>query len=294
MIIRGREFTSEEIQQIKDIVAANPSVRRRQLSILICKQLDWRQPNGSLKDRACRDVLLRLAAKEIINLPAPLYTRSTQPLTVYPPENPLPEVHLQGKVDAFGAIRFDLVSTLNERKLWNHLIDRHHYLGVSTQVGRHLKLFVYLENHLVGAMAFADAVLKLNLRDQWIGWNPQLRSQHLQLIINNIRFLILPSVKVKNLASKILAMAARTAPSYWQQIYGYRPIMIETFIEKNRFKGSSYRAANWKCLGETIGKARSGMNYFYHGVKKDYYIYPLAGNVQQILSSTADRLGDCQ
>jgi len=229
-----------------------------------------------------------LAAREIINLPPPLYTRSTQPLTVYPPENPLPEVRLQGRVDDFGSIRFDLVSTLNERKLWDHLIDRHHYLGVSTQVGRHLKFFLYLENHLVGAMSFADAVLKLNLRDRWIGWNPQLRSQHLQLIINNTRFLILPSVKVKNLASKILAMAARTVPSYWQKIYGYRPIMIETFIEKNRFKGSSYRAANWKCLGETIGKARSGMNYFYHGVKKHYYIYPLAGNVQQILR------GDCQ
>ncbi len=294
MIIRGREFTSDEIQQIKDIVAANSGVRRRPLSILICKQLDWRQPNGSLKDRACRDVLLRLAAKEIINLPPPLYTRSTQALTVYPPENPLPEVCLQGKVDDFGAIRFDPVSTLNERKRWNHLIDRHHYLGVSTQVGRHLKFFCYLETYLVGAISFADAVLKLKLRDQWIGCNPQLRSQHLHLIINNTRFLILPSVKVKNLASKILAMAARTVPSYWQQVYGCCPIMIETFIEKNRFKGSSYRAANWKCLGETIGKGRRGMNYFYHGVKKDYYIYPLADNVQQILSSTADRLGDCQ
>ena len=244
MILRGRDFSRKELKQIKNIVEQNSDISRRKLSFLVCEQLDWRQPNGSLKDRACRDVFLRLAAREIVKLPSPLYTRPTQLLTVYSPGNDVPEVRLQCKINDFGELRFSLVSTLDQRKLWNYLIDQHHYLGISTQVGRHLKFFLYLENHLIGAMAFADAVLKLNLRDHWIGWTIQHREQNLHLIINNTRFLILPTVKIKNLASKTLALATKIIPDYWQHHYGFRPQLMETFIEINRFKDNSYRAAN--------------------------------------------------
>ena len=283
MILRGRDFSRKELKQIKNIVEQNSDISRRKLSFLVCEQLDWRQPNGSLKDRACRDVLLRLAAREIVKLPSPLYTRPTQLLTVYSPENDVSEVRLQGKINDFGELRFSLVSTLDQRKLWNYLIDQHHYLGISTQVGRHLKFFLYLENHLIGAMAFADAVLKLNLRDHWIGWTIQHREQNLHLIINNTRFLILPTVKIKNLASKTLALATKIIPDYWQHHYGFRPQLMETFIEINRFKRSSYRAANWIFLGETIGKARRGMNYSWHGVKKHYCVYPLVKGAREML-----------
>ena len=132
-------------------------------------------------------------------------------------------------------------------------------------------------------MAFADAVLKLNLRDHWIGWTIQHREQNLHLIINNTRFLILPTVKIKNLASKTLALATKIIPDYWQHHYGFRPHLMETFIEINRFKGSSYRAANWIFLGETIGKARRGMNYSRHGVKKHYCVYPLVKRAREML-----------
>ena len=288
MIIRGREFNADELQAIKEIVASHPDISRRQLSLRICEHLNWRQPNGLLKDRACRDVLLRLAAKNEVCLPHPSYTLSTQPISVHQPEEHFTPVHLDGRIDHFGNLHFSLVSTLKQRRLWNYLIGRYHYLGLTTQVGRHLKFFLYVDKHLVGATAFTDAVLKLNLRDRWINWTSEQRSEHLHLIINNARFLILPSVKIKNLASKTLALAAKSIPDYWQHHYGYQPLLMETFIEKNRFKGSSYRAANWKYLGETIGKARSGMNYSWHGLTKQYYVYPLT-------KKTRERLrGECQ
>ncbi len=229
-----------------------------------------------------------MAAKNELQLPRALYTLATQPVTIYPPEETLSDVDLEGRIDQFGTLRLSSVSTLKQRRLWNYLIDQHHYLGLATQVGRHLKFFIYLDDQLIGAIAFADAVLKLNLRDRWIQWTPKQRSENLHLIINNTRFLILPSVRINNLASKTLALATKTVPDYWQHCYGCRPLLFETFIEKNRFAATSYRAANWICLGETIGKARSGMNYSCHGVTKWYYVYPLTKNAIDILQ------GECQ
>jgi len=117
--------------------------------------------------------------------------------------------------------------------------------------------------------------LKLTARDQWIGWTQEQRETNLHLIINNVRFLILPWVKVKNLASKLLSLSAQIVPSDWLYYYNFRPVMLETFVETQRFTGASYKAANWIYLGQTKGKGRSGMNYYYHGIIKDIYIYPL-------------------
>ena len=142
-------------------------------------------------------------------------------------------------------------------------------------MGRHLKYFVYIDTQLIGCFAFADSVLKLTARDQWIGWTEQQRESNLHLIINNVRFLILPWVKVKNLASKLLSLSSRIVPCDWRRYYNFQPIMLETFVEQQRFSGASYKAANWIYLGQTKGKGRSGMNYYYHGIIKDIYIYPL-------------------
>ena len=124
-------------------------------------------------------------------------------------------------------------------------------------------------------MAFADSVLKLSVRDQWVGWTAPQREANLHLIINNVRFLILPWVKVRNLASKLLGLSARIVPVDWHDYYHFRPVLLETFVEQQRFSGASYKAANWRHLGQTQGKGRSGMNYYYHGIIKDVYIYPL-------------------
>lgn len=275
MIIRGREFNDSEIDIIKDTIANNTAVTRRKLSLLICEHLNWRQPNGNLKDRACRDVLLRLKKKGIIQLPEPLFTLKTQDAGVKSIDFVEPSKEILGNIQDFGAPLFKVVEDTTDRKLWNFLIERYHYKGCRIVVGRHLKYLLYLDNHLIGCFCFADAVLKLTARDQWIGWNQSQRESGLSKIINNVRFLILPWVKINNLASKLLSLSTKVIPHDWERFYHFRPVLFETFVERKRFTGTSYKASNWIYLGHTLGKGRSGMRYYYHGIIKDIYVYPL-------------------
>jgi len=275
MIVRGREFSESEIQLIASLVSTNSSMSRRGLSLLICERLNWRQANGNLKDRACRDVLLRLDHQGIIELPSSVYTLKTQQPGVKHLDFFEPREALSGIIHEFNQPVLHLVENQNQRILWNYLIERYHYKRCRIVVGRHLKYLIKLDGHLTGCICFADAVLKLTPRDRWIGWNHEQRQAHLPYIINNVRFLILPWVRIKNLASKLLGLMVKVVPVHWEHIYGIRPVLMETFIEQARFSGASYKAANWICVGQTRGKGRSGMNYYYHGVIKDVYLYPL-------------------
>ena len=273
--IRGKHFTDSEIDLIQQIISANPGMSRRGLSILISQHLEWRQPNGSLKDRACRDVLLRLAQKGMIDLPEPVYTFSSQTAGVKEVDFVEPAQIISGETGDFPRPVFKIVADSVSRKLWNYLVDKYHYKGCRIVVGRHLKYLVYLEQELIACFGFADAVLHLNSRDHWLGWNRQQRAANLHLLINNVRFLILPWVKIRNLASKLLSLSAQIVADDWQRYYHYRPLLIETFVEKQRFRGTSYKAANWIYLGQTTGLGRSGMKYYAHGIIKDVYVYPL-------------------
>ena len=275
MIIRGREFTASDIAIINKTISDNPALSRRKLSLIISEKLNWRQANGNLKDRACRDVLLRLSNKNLIKLPKGQYELTKQSISIKSVNFTEPSSPLVGTVSDFDTPVFKVVQNAPERQLWNYLIENYHYKGCKITVGRHLKYLIYIANQLIGCFAFADSVLKLTVRDQWIGWTQQQRESNLHLIINNVRFLILPWVKVKNLASKLLSLSAQIVPSDWLYYYNFRPLMLETFVETQRFTGASYKAANWIYLGQTKGKGRSGMNYYYHGIIKDIYIYPL-------------------
>lgn len=275
MVIRGREFSDSDIALIKKTLSENPLSSRRHLSLLIAGRLNWRQPNGQLKDRAVRDVLLRLNQKGLIRLPQPAYELKTQTAGVKVIFFQEPSGEITGRVNDFSVPVFKVVERSDDRQLWNYLVEKYHYKGCRIIVGHHLKYLLYLDGALVGCFAFADAVLKLNVRDQWIGWNSQQRESRLCLLINNVRFLILPWVRVRNLASKLLGLSAHIVPKDWQRFYHYRPLLFETFVETERFSGASYRAANWIYLGQTRGKGRSGMRYYHHGVLKDVYVYPL-------------------
>ena len=278
MIIRGREFTTSDIALINKTISDNPTKSRRKLSLIISEKLNWRQANGNLKDRACRDILLRLSHKKLIALPKGKYELNKQSISIKSINFIQPLSDLVGTVSDFETPVFKVVQNASERQLWNYLVENYHYKGCKNTVGRHLKYLIYIANQLIGCFAFADSVLKLTARDQWIGWTQEQRQANLHLIINNVRFLILPWVKVKNLASKLLSLSARIVPSDWLYYYNFHPVMLETFVEKQRFTGASYKAANWIYLGQTKGKGRSGMNYYYHGIIKDIYIYPLVNH----------------
>jgi hypothetical protein len=148
---------------------------------------------------------------------------------------------------------------------------------------RYVQYFIYVDEYLAGCIGFADAVLQLRIRDGWIGWSAEVREKNLQFIINNNRYLILPWVKVKYLSSKILGKIAAVVRKDWEAFYGYKPVLLETFVQKEKFMGTSYKAANWLHLGNTEGKGRRGMHYFYHGKSKDVYVYPLIKNFREIL-----------
>jgi len=283
-VFRNRKFTIPEIELIRKIIHENKNSSRKKISKLVCEMLNWRQENGMLKEVACRDVLLRMHRLALIKLPPPKIhwtTKNIRDRSRY--KFNIEQEIINGEISDFNKIMFELVNITHKVKLWNHLIDRYHYLGYKTIVGRHLNYIIYLDGKLIGCIGFADSVLKLNLRDRWIGWSIQEREKNLRFVINNNRFLILPWASVKNLASKVLSIAVKEVQKDWECLYGYRPVLVETFVDANRFKGTCYKAANWIYLGKTIGKGRRGMKYFIHNQPKDVYVYPLCKDYLKIL-----------
>jgi hypothetical protein len=278
LIFRGREFRLEEIEVIKEVLKEYPFQTRRYQSRIICERLNWRQANGIVKDRACREVMLRMHHKGLIHCP-PIRLKRRRKNQGGARKDKVtfqePIYQITGKVGEYKELAFEMVRKTGKEALWDHLIDKYHYLGYQVVIGHYLKYLMYLDGKLIGCIGFADGVLHLLLRDQWIGWSPEVRRRNLHFIINNNRYLILPWVRVKYLSSKILAMISKRIRDDWDGFYGYKPLLIETFVDVEKFAGTSYKAANWIYLGRTQGKGRRGMEYFYHGKPKDIYVYSL-------------------
>ncbi len=268
---------------------------RIDISRKVCEVLNWRQANGRLKDAACREVLRKMDSKGLINLPPPHPSSSIPGSSrgIRPKEkwDGVFEVNTELVEGALGEVILKIANNGTNRNLWEYLIDKYHYLGYRRPVGASVKYLIYLKDpvspysdgRLVGCIGFANAVLKLNLRDKWIGWTVEQKKRNLHLVINNVRFLILPWVRIKNLASKILSTASKQVQKDWASIYKHKPVLLETFVDIAKFIGTVYRAANWRCLGKTIGKGRCGMNYFIHNQPKDVYVYPLTKDYLKVL-----------
>jgi Domain of unknown function (DUF4338) len=172
-------------------------------------------------------------------------------------------------------------------ELWDYLLHHYHYLGRPKLVGEHLKQVVFIDGQVVGCLAWASAAWKLAPRDRHIGWTEALKRTRLHFITNNVRFLILPWVRVTGLASKVLALSVRALPGGFERRYGHRVVLAETFVDRSRFAGTCYRAANWLCVGQTQGHAKRGNGYHRHGVVKGIYLYPLDRRWQQALTEEA-------
>ena len=272
MQICGRQFSESELAWIRNQILSRPDLNRVQLSRLFCRYTGWRKPDGGLKEMSCRVALLRLDRSGLIRLPPP----KTKPNAVRkvqrtPKGEPKPSISFELS-DV--ALSFDPV----ERKsapLWNELIDRYHYLGFSRHGGAQMRFFVRIAEEPVALLGFSAAAWRVAPRDEFIGWTDRQRKQNLHLVIDNSRFLILPWVHCKNLASWILSYAARNLPSYWQQRYHYRPLLLETFVDKQRFSGTCYKAANWICVGQTLGRGKWDRKNAYEKPVKTIWLYPL-------------------
>ncbi len=285
-LFRNRLFTQPEIERIKKIIIQHWTNGRNKISQVVCEELNWRQANGRLKEVACREALRKMAKLGLINLPPQKPCggfKIIKPLTAQEVNFQKPKTPLIGQVNHSTPLGFTLVNNHQQARLWRYLIQRYHYLGYKIIVGRYLKYFVFLDENLVALLGFAEGIYHHRLRDNWIGWTKQAQIKNRHLIVNNCRFLILPWVKVKNLASKILSQAVKIMPLDWQVRYGDKPLLVETFVDCERFKGTCYKAANWIYLGKTLGKGRRGAKYFYHGKIRDYYVYPLCKDAVSLL-----------
>ena len=270
----GRHFEPAEIERIRELLKT-PQINRARLSREVCAQLNWRRDNGGLKDMSCRVALKRMQADGLITLP--------------PPRNPKPVAyrsypHLEQAVlepasipsVELATLTIDLVLSKTESLLWNAYIERHHYLGHQLMPGAQLRYFVRAAGHIVAALGFGASAWKIKPRDQFIGWTADQRQRNLHLVVNNARFLILPWIHCKNLASRILALTAKRLPEDWHARYAYRPVLLETFVEKPRFTGTCYKAANWQHLGDTQGRGKFDTLHQHARPIKSIWIYPLA------------------
>ena len=279
----GRLFSRQEIEQIRELIQASPQANRQQLSYRVCELFDWRKPNGSLKDMSCRVALLRMHREGLIELPAPRhkvnpcrsFTRRTQQAK--------PEPLLEAMVHELTGLRLEVVDRKGSA-LWNEYIDRYHYLGYKPLPGAQLRYFAYAGERPVALLGFGAAAWKTGPRDEWIGWSRSQRQRNLSGVVNNARFLILPWVRVASLASKLLSMASRALPADWEGRYGYRPVLLETFVERDRFAGTCYRAANWTCVGETQGRGKLGDHRLGQVPVKTVWVYPLTKAFRAVLS----------
>jgi len=279
----GRDFTLGEIDLIRELLTA-PKMNRARLSREVCERLGWRRDNGAVKDMSCRVALLRMQTDGLISLPP---ARNPKPVTYrsYPHlEQAVLEPAIIPSVD-LATLTVEPVLTTADSRLWNTYIERHHYLGHQLMPGAQLRYFVRAAGHIIAALGFGASAWKVKPRDQLIGWTAEQRQRNLHLVVNNARFLILPWIRCKNLASRILALVSRRLPDDWHARYAYRPVLLETFVEKPRFTGTCYKAANWQRLGDTQGRGKLDTLHRHDQPIKSIWIYPLTRHFKRQLCS---------
>jgi len=285
----GRSFSIEELQLIQEISSDYRSLGRTEISRTICELLQWKRPRGGLKNHECRLLLERLEGLGLVRLPAIRPSGRRGARVVHLTAQSEPQQEIAGSAGEFEPLRLEVVESGSggESCLWRELIERYHYLHYRVPVGANLRYLVHsthCQDRVLACLLWTSAAWKMAVRDRWIGWSDEQRRHNLQLIVNNARFLILPWVHIRRLASKILSHCARQLPADWEKRYGYRPLLLETLVDISRFRGTCYRAANWIALGQTQGRGRMDRDHSSHGrAPKDLYVYPLCRGVQERL-----------
>ncbi len=276
----GRHFSDDELEAIRTRIETTPKLNRWALSIWVCEQFGWRKPDGGLKDMSCRVALLRMEKDGLLRLPPPQRRNGNGKCKPKLTEATDPQPSICLPAAKLGALKFEIVRTKQGSILWNEYIERYHYLGYQPLPGAQLRYFVYANQQLVALLGFGAAAWSLAPRDRWIGWSTSSRKVHLPQVVNNARFLILPWIESKNLASRILGRVSRRLASDWKARYQIKPLLMETFVDAQRFRGTCYSAANWKHLGQTKGRGKKGPNKPSCPIK-DIWVYPLTNNFRK-------------
>jgi hypothetical protein len=275
--------TNKELDQIRSLIKENPQFHRAKLSREVCQMLQWLKPDGKLKDMSCRVAMLRMQEDGLIELPKPLRAKAVIRKIEFTPVTD-PQDSILCPVNRLPHLQLQMVNKANS-SLWNEYVERYHYLGYTPLPGAQLRYFITANGQILALTGFGAAAWQTSPRDKFIGWDHEQRKRNLHLIVNNARFLILPWVQSKNLASKILALNARQLSYDWEEKYNIRPVLMESFIEKNRFAGTCYKAANWCNVGQTKGRGKLGPPGKISVPIKDVWLYPLNKNFRALLKN---------
>jgi hypothetical protein len=287
----GRSFSAGELALVREVVESCARLSRSELAHTVCELVGWRRQSGGLKSREALDLLAALEQRGLLVLPdklrgRPKGSRTRVPVTQRGDARP----SLEGSVDEVSPVELKAVTTAEQQSLFRELVGRYHYLGFRVPYGAHHRYLVEVskpEPQVVGCLQFSSPAWRMESRDRWVGWSDTIRLRNLQRVVSNSRFLLLPWVRVRNLASTVLSLGARRLPADWQARYGIEPLLLETLVDASRFSGGCYRAANWVELGRTTGRGRMDREHRRHGAEvKLVFVYPLKARARQLLADS--------
>jgi len=281
---RGRNATAEDIEFIKKLIEDNPADSRRKLSKRLCEAWNWVQPNGVLRDMVCRGFLLQLHRAGYIRLP----DKRVEPNNPFvnrkrPVKIDVDQTPIRTELSKILPLEIRQVCRTSYEKLFNSLIDRHHYLGYCHPVGEHLKYIILGEGRPIACLSWSSAPRHIKCRDDFIGWSADIRKKNLRLVAYNNRFLILPWVQISQLASHLLGRISKVVSADWERVYRHRIYFLETFVDTERFKGTCYKAANWVYLGNTTGRGKNDQTHRVNRSIKAVWGYPLSVDFREVL-----------
>jgi len=297
LMLSGKYFSKKELRQIQETVKMFPDLSRTELAFTLCEHLCWTTPKGSNKINSCLSAVEQLENLGYIKLPPKQIKKKRVTKKIVWSDKTVEEAQIVCLLKEITPLELRIVKDKDEVSLWNEYVDRYHYLGYKHPIGDTLRYFIVskkLNNRLLGCIMFTPAVWRLSDRDIWIGWDKKDREKRLNLIVNNNRFLIFPWVKVENLAGKALSIAVKQIQNDWQQEHLYGPVLIESFVDPSKYSGSCYRAANWKCIGKTTGKAWKDEADTDETSGKTIFVYPLESNFRAVLKNQKENLQNDQ
>lgn len=289
---RHRVITDDDLVFIRRLIAENPELSRRGLSIKLCVAWNWAQANGALRDMVCRGMMLMLHRQGLIELPALRQVGRSSRGAAKKPQAPIIDATpLSLSLAELGVLGIRQVRRTPEEALFNALMHQHHYLGYTQPVGEQLKYMVFAGERPIACMAWSSAPRHLGSRDRFIGWSSQARLANVRLLAYNTRFLILPWVTVPHLASHLLGRIAKRLSADWQAVYAHPIYFLETFIDPQRFRGTCYRAANWTLLGHTTGRGKDAPTRAANRSIKQVLGYALVKDFRQRLARLDEAVG---
>ena len=285
----GEPLSKNQLSEIQEIISTFPLISRTELANTISELFSWKRPTGRLKTVECRQFLEQLDTAGLVQLPACKTQYRKSPKKSVRNFNRIKSTELiRADLSALFPIVLERVETPEQNQAWCQYIDQYHYIGLKPPFGAHLRYIIQSgrpKNQIpIGCFQFSSPAWRIAVRDEWIGWTNHQHKNNLQKIVCNSRFLIFPWASVKNLASYVLSAAAHIIQKDWSETYGYKPVLLETFVEENKFSGTCYRAANWICVGKTKGRGRMDRENKGQRVPvKKVFVYPLVRDFREAL-----------